>query len=90
MEQTIAHRLERFIAYKKLSMGKFGKPFKATRQEIHNWCSGTKMNVYRIGEMIDAYPELSLKWFVTGKGNMLSGESEIIQPACTERACIEG
>lgn len=88
MEKTITERLEKFIEYKKLSMAQFGKPFRASRQEIHNWCSGTKMNVYRISEMIEAYPELNLNWFVTGRGNMLSGGKEMVQPVCTEESCV--
>ena len=72
MELTIHQRLKKFVDYKKLSKTEFGKPFRASRQEVSNWCAGTKMNVYRIGEMLEKYPELNGHWFLTGDGNMLN------------------
>ena len=72
MELTVHQRLKKFIEYKKISNTEFGKPFRASRQEVSNWCAGTKMNVYRIGEMLEQYPQLNGHWFLTGDGSMLN------------------
>ena len=90
MELTIHQRLKKFIEYKELSNAKFGEPFKASRQEVNNWCVGTKMSVYRIGEMLDEYPQLNGHWFLTGNGNMINGGVTPIENinVCRKTDCI--
>ena len=90
MELTIHERLKKFIDFKGLSNTAFGKPFKASRSEISNWCNGTKMNVYRISEMLEKYPELNGHWFISGKGNMLNdnGTYKPIIEICLNPECI--
>ncbi len=90
MELTIHERLKKFIEYKGLSNTAFGKPFKASRTEISNWTNGTKMNVYRISEMMEKYPELNGHWFICGKGNMLNNEGTYkpIVEICLNPECI--
>lgn len=76
MKTNIHTRLVQFIAYKKMSNTDFGVGFRASRQEVSNWCKGTKMNVYRIGDMLEAYPELNGHWFLSGEGKMLKNSKE--------------
>ncbi len=71
MYQSIHKRLNDFIEFKKIDKKKFGVKFNASKSEISNWTSSTKMNMYRIADMSNAYPELDLNWLLTGRGQMI-------------------
>lgn len=77
MKTTLGERLKLFIAYKKLSYAEFGLAFEATKGEVNNWCSGTKINVDRLSRLVKAYPELNIYWLLLDKGEMLNNSTTI-------------
>lgn len=71
--KTLMHeRLRAFIKYSGLSDVEFGRRFNSTGKEIGNWATGTAMNLGRMGDMLQAYPELNSNWLLTGFGDMLN------------------
>ena len=93
MEDTIAKRLRRIINFTKQSDAAFGKSFNATRNEIHNWLNGIKMNVVRVSDLLRAYPEINAAWFLTGEGSMVNdkykdGIVKRVVSVCSNPLCV--
>ena len=83
MENTIRNRLELIIKYVGKNKSEFAQDIGATKQEVSNWCSGTRMSLRRIKDMLDCYPQINGHWFITGKGTInirASGEELVLIP----------
>ncbi|WP_080902926.1 helix-turn-helix transcriptional regulator [Parabacteroides sp. Marseille-P3160] len=69
MSDNIKYRITSFLNYLKIGQGKF--------EEICGISNGTVNNIKRgisspnLAKISNAYPDLSLEWLITGKGNML-------------------
>lgn len=70
-------RLIDFIEHTGMNKSEFATEFGATKQEVSNWCGGTRMSIRRISDMLGQFPMLNGHWFLTGDGEMLnySGQS---------------
>lgn len=91
MKNTIAKRLREIVDYTKKSDAAFGREFGATRYEMHNWLKGVKMNVLRVSQLLEAYPEINGGWFITGNGSMIKADENGNVPvgsSCSNTQCV--
>ncbi len=70
MEKTVNQRLKKFVESKEFSAKEFAERFGANAKEINNWTTSTKIALPRLSELILAYPELNVRWLLTGQGKM--------------------
>lgn len=71
MKTTLAERLREFIIYTGLTDKDFAMRFGASKQEISNWTRGVRMNLGKMGDMLEAFPELNGHWLLGGHSEML-------------------
>lgn len=64
-------RLENIIEYSQLSKSDFAKKISATKQEVSNWCGGTRISIRRIRDILSTFPLVDGHWFLTGEGEMI-------------------
>lgn len=67
-------RLDEIVKYTQLSKIEFAQRIGASKQEVSNWTSGTRISVRRIKDILDAFPKLNGHWFMTGEGKMCLDE----------------
>jgi hypothetical protein len=70
MEKTVNQRLKKFVESKDFPAKEFAERFGATDKEINNWTTSTKIALPRLSQLILAYPELNVRWLLTGQGKM--------------------
>ena len=64
-------RLIQYIEYKHLTIHKFEMSVGMANATISNGLKRGSLNSSRLKVILDTYPDLSLDWLLTGKGNML-------------------
>jgi hypothetical protein len=91
MKSTMSDRLVAFIETTRLLDKEFAQKIGSSKQEISNWKAGQRISLRRIGEMLEAFPNLNGHWFLTGQGKMLTtGTNEEIEKKriCQDPDCI--
>ncbi len=79
-------RLQEVIAYYNINAGAFAKKVGVQKSSLSHLLSGrNKPSFLFINKMAEAYPEINISWFVTGKGSMLDGH----KPQFTTSSSIE-
>ncbi len=76
-ETTLNQRVEIYISSKKLSGSELSKRWHVSKQAVSNWLNGhSQIPIKYIMNMAIEYPELNLRWLMTGVGEM---ESEVVK-----------
>ena len=80
MEQEKAiKRIQRFAQLNKLSIGKFEEAAGLSHNVIQNAIQrNSHMSDDTLGKIMTAFPELSMKWVLTGKGEMLLTTKDVL------------
>lgn len=69
MEKGVKQRLIEFLAYKRLSQGKFEKSCGLSIGYVNNISKG--IGAGKLHSILSIYPELNSDWLLTGEGEML-------------------
>ena len=76
MEENFKERLLQFLKYLKIGQGKFESNCRIGNGTVNNIRDGiSSPNLEKIS---NRYPELSMDWLITGKGEMLKSETPLI------------
>lgn len=72
-------RIAEIISYKGLTASKFADIIDIQRSRISHIMSGrNNPSIEVVTHIVEKFPEINLNWLMTGKGEMLSGEPEVI------------
>ncbi len=75
MHSDIAKRLKQIISHTGITSAEFSENLKVQKSSISHLLSGrNKPSFDFISKLNEKYPEINLRWFITGKGNMLQAE----------------
>ena len=69
--KKIGKRIEAVIAYKKITSYKFCKDVGIVQANLAYIRLAEKVSTKLVNSIVNAYPEISVEWLVTGSGNML-------------------
>jgi transcriptional regulator with XRE-family HTH domain len=75
MKKSINQRLANWLEYKEISQADLGKNMGKTRSQINQWCSSTPIPDKYILEIVEMFPDLNARWFITGEGAMTENET---------------
>ena len=93
MENTVGQRLKWLLDSRNISSREFQKFVSVGEKQISNWISGTShIQVKHIIEIASYFKELSMDWFLLGRGDPFSGDRTDIssgQPDVTYNTCKE-
>jgi transcriptional regulator with XRE-family HTH domain len=73
MESTVKQRLIDFIKFKNLSQAKFEKAIGVSNGFVNNISKG--IGADKLQRILNAYPELTSTWLLTGNGEMLKQDN---------------
>lgn len=78
--ETIKDRLIKFLAYLKIGQGKFEKNCGLSNGTVNNIKDGG-VTTQKIERIMLTYPNLSIEWLITGKGEMLKSSNPLSNSA---------
>ena len=71
--------ISKLIEYKKLSSdAEFARFVGVSPALVSRW---RKRNSYDVDKIVDAFPEVSIPWLLSGEGEMLKDDAPITQPS---------
>lgn len=73
--QSVKDRLKLFIVFKNISVREFERKIEAAYGFVGNMSKSTSPE--KIMRISNAYPELNVKWLLSGEGEMLRSESQV-------------
>ena len=69
---NISDRIEKILEYYQLNAGEFARKIGVQKSSISHLLSGrNKPSFLFLSKLIKAFPEINIKWFLTGEGNMV-------------------
>ena len=69
---NISDRIEKILDYYQINSGELAKKIGVQKSSISHLLSGrNKPSFLFLSKLIKAFPEINIKWFLTGAGNML-------------------
>jgi len=80
--QEISERLKEIIAFYQINAGEFAQKLGVQKSSISHLLSGrNKPSFSFINKLIKAFPDLNIKWFLTGEGKMIVETPEVPSPS---------
>ncbi len=77
---NMKNRIEQIINYKSLTPSKFADIIGIQRSRISHIMSGrNNASVDVVTKIIEKFPDIELKWLMTGAGKMLSSENSLLE-----------
>lgn len=74
---SINERLSKFLLYKNLSQTECAKLLGVSRQNVNAWTMpGGSFGLKPVMSILEYFPELDARWFITGVGSMISEQSD--------------
>ena len=78
---TVNQRLREFVEANKISPPDIYKRIGATRMEYSGWITlGRAISLTKVQAILELYPDLNARWFLTGDGEMQEGYIAKKQP----------
>lgn len=78
MEETVNQRIRQIIENENLSVNAFAKKIGVPQRTLANMLSrGTEPSTKTVNAVINAFPDLSQSWLLTGEGDMLVDDSNV-------------
>jgi len=75
--KNISERIKEILAYYHLTAGEFAVRLGVQKSSISHLLSGrNKPSFLFITKLIEAFPDLNIKWFLTGDGEMIEEDKE--------------
>ncbi|KZS41873.1 hypothetical protein AWE51_00055 [Aquimarina aggregata] len=71
---NVKSRLKEYVSYKKLSIRQFENSINASNSYVNS--ISRSIGVDKLEAIVEKYPDLDLKWLLTGKGEMLSSQND--------------
>lgn len=73
----VLERIKQFIDYKEIAISAFEKSIGMSNASLgKSLKTGGTIGADKLGIILKAYPEINLRWLVTGEGEMLTGEAQ--------------
>jgi len=84
MKESINQRFKKILDEKKINQADFAKLIGVSKQNVNNWYhNSSPISVDRIVQILEAYPDLDARWFLTGSPrayNVETPKQEIEDP----------
>jgi hypothetical protein len=72
----VLERIKQFIDYKEIAISAFEKSIGMSNASLgKSLKTGGTIGADKIGNILNVYPEINLRWLITGEGEMLNGPS---------------
>ncbi|MDV3793355.1 peptidase S24 [Elizabethkingia anophelis] len=75
---SVKNRIKEFVEYKGITISAFEKSINASNGYVNS--ISKSMGLEKIDGILEKYPNINLEWLLTGKGRMLKGEDNEINP----------
>lgn len=74
--ENLAQRLQKIISYYGLNAGAFAQQMEIQKSSISHLLSGrNKPSFLFLNKLSKNFPEINIKWFITGTGNMIENKN---------------